>query len=242
MCRCGTKEWDMVGQIVGWTCWSWRSFPTWFSDSNVHLLLVIQAPGASFAVLSPQSFSPRWVPMVRDPSTKLLTFDDRYLSSCPGFMIKCPHSHSAGAPSLSLRCHEDLLGTDSREKRFLTFHALLSCFLTLLEVEKMSAINFLYFTCFQRRGCIKGQKTKLETLSCFFFFFCFLWNILYLKQNLEQELVLKIDKIMTSNHDSLQAHIRCENNLSAIALWTCDFFLCAIDLKLPDLEHLLALF
>lgn len=63
-----------------------------------------------------------------------------------------------------------------------------------------------------------------------------------MKQNLEQALVLKIDKIMTSNCDSLRAHNGCENSMSSIALWTCDFFLCAINLKLLDLAHLLALF
>lgn len=161
-------------------------------------------------------------------------------------MIKCLHSHSAASSSLSLQSHNDLLGADSREKRFLTFRDLLSCFLNLLlVVEKMSDIDFLYFTCLPRRGCIKGQKTKLEThtLMCWVFFFpCFLWNILYLKQNLEQALVLKIDKIMTSNRDSLRAHNGCENNMSSIALWTCDFFLSAINLKLLVLAHLLALF
>lgn len=46
---------------------------------------------------------------------------------------------------------------------FLTFKGLLSCFLTLLsEVEKMSGILVLTFhVLLQRRGCFKGQNTRL---------------------------------------------------------------------------------
>jgi len=43
-------------------------------------------------------------------------------------------------------------------------------------------------------------------------------QILYLKQNLEQALALKINKMMTFNANSLQEQSGCENNLTSIAL------------------------
>lgn len=123
------------------------------------MLPVIWVPRALLGFLSSQGFTSLLAGHDKRPSKEDSTAVYKYLASCPGVMVKCPHFQSAGACSVSFQHSWGFVGCQLRRKDFWNFLVCCLVFLLFWRWRKRVASNFLYFTWyFKGEGASRVRK------------------------------------------------------------------------------------